>query len=149
MKFVNFFNDNNMYLVLLYLVLFNNQYHENLYISSFVDMLWDSGEKVNILNLLRENSIVFSFIIRENNILFTETQGKKLWKFCENPEIYKKFNYFYYSGSYDLNVVWKTKKVRSFFPVKDKNLHSSCKIYCVLCSCGKDYIGETKRNFCM
>ena len=67
-----------MYLVLLYLVLFNNQYHENLYNSSFVDMLWDSGKKVNILNLLRENSKVFSFIIRENNILFTDTQGKKL-----------------------------------------------------------------------
>ena len=40
----------------------------------------------------------------------------------------------------------KTKKVSSFFPLKDKNLRSSCKIYYVLCSCGKDYVGETKRN---
>ena len=32
------------------------------------------------MKLLNENSIVFSFII-----LFTETRGKKLWKFCENP----------------------------------------------------------------
>ena len=46
--------------------------------SSFVDTLWGSGKKVEILKLLRENSIVFSFIIREKNILFTETQGKKL-----------------------------------------------------------------------
>ena len=38
------------------------------------------------------------------------------------------FNYFT-SGSYDLNVVWKTKKVRSFLPLKDKNLHPSWKIY--------------------
>ena len=42
--------------------------------------------------------------------------------------------------------VWKTKKVRSFFPLKDKNLHPSCKIYYGLCSCGEDYVGETKRN---
>ena len=57
----------------------------------------------------------------------------------------KKFNYFT-SDSYDLNVVWKTKKVRSFFPLKDKNLHPSCKIYYGLCSLGEDYVGETKGN---
>ena len=39
----------------------------------------------------------------------------------------EKFNYFT-TDSYDLNVVWKTKKIRSFFPLKDKNLHPSCKI---------------------
>ena len=60
--------------------MFNSQRHENLYISIFVDTLCDSGKKVKILKLLRENSIVFSFIIREKNILFTETQGKN----CEN-----------------------------------------------------------------
>ena len=43
-------------------------------------------------------------------------------------------------------MVCKTKKVRSFFPFKDKSLHPSCKIYCGLCSCGEDYVGETKRN---
>ena len=57
----------------------------------------------------------------------------------------KKFNYFT-DDSYDLNVVWKTEKFRSFFPLKDKNLHPSCKIYFGLCSCGEDYVGETKRN---
>ena len=40
----------------------------------------------------------------------------------------KKFNYST-NASYDLNAVWKAKKVRSFFPVKDKNLPASCKIY--------------------
>ena len=55
--------------------------------------------------------------------------------FCELNEkrvstFRKKFNYFT-NDSYDLNVVWKTKKVRSFFPLKDKNLHLSCKIYYV------------------
>ena len=43
-------------------------------------------------------------------------------------------------------MVRKTKNVRSFFPFKDKSLHPSCKIYCGLCSCGEDYVGETKRN---
>ena len=31
----------------------------------------------------------------------------------------KKFNYFT-NDNYDLNIVWKTKKVRSFFPLKNK-----------------------------
>ena len=57
----------------------------------------------------------------------------------------KKFKYFT-NDSFDLNVVWKTKKVRSFFPLKDKNLHPSCKIYYDLCSCGEDYVGKAKRN---
>ena len=70
--------------------------------------------------------------------------------FCELNEkrvstFRKKFNYFT-NDSYDLNVVWKTKKVRSFFPLKDKNLHPSCKIYYGFCSCGEDYVGETERN---
>lgn len=56
----------------MYLVLLNNQRHENLYISSFGDALWDSGKKVKVLKLLREYSIVFSFVIREKNI------GKKI-----------------------------------------------------------------------
>ena len=70
--------------------------------------------------------------------------------FCELNEkrvstFRKKFNYFT-NDSYDLNVVWKTKKVRSFFPLKDKNLHPSCKIYYGFCSCGENYIEETRRN---
>ena len=56
----------------LLLLLFNNQRHENLYISRFADTL------VYVDKLLRESSIVFSFIIREKNILFTETHGEKL-----------------------------------------------------------------------
>ena len=42
--------------------------------------------------------------------------------------------------------MWKTKKVESFFPLKVKNLHRSCKVYYGLCSCGEDYAGETKRK---
>ena len=72
-------------------------------------------------------------------IPFCELNEKRL-SICR-----KKFNYFI-NDSYDLNVVWKTKKVKSFFALKDKNLHPSCKTYHGLCSCGEDYVGETKRN---
>ena len=63
----------------MYLVLLNNQRHENLYISSFGDALWDSGKKVKVLKLLREYSIVFSFVIREKNI------GKKIVNILWEP----------------------------------------------------------------
>ena len=38
------------------------------------------------------------------------------------------------------------RKSRSFFPLKDKNLHPSCKVYYDFHSYGKGYFGETKRN---
>ena len=39
-----------------------------------------------------------------------------------------------------------TKKIRSLFRLKDKNLHPACKIYEGICSSSGNYIGETKRN---
>ena len=47
---------------------------------------------------------------------------------------------------YDITVKWLTKKVKSLFPLKDRNLHSSCKIYKCICSCGETYNGEAIRN---
>ena len=47
---------------------------------------------------------------------------------------------------YDITVKWLTKKVKSLFPLKDRNLHLSCKIYKCICSCGEKYNGETIRN---
>ena len=72
-------------------------------------------------------------------ILFCELNEKRISTFR------KKFNYFT-KDRYYLNILWKTKKIRSFFPLKDKNLHPSFKIYYGLCSSGEDYVGETKRN---
>ena len=71
--------------------------------------------------------------------------------FCELNEkrvstFRKKFNYFT-NDSYDLNVVWKTKKVRALFDLKNKNLHPSCKIYYGLCSRGEDYLEKPKETF--
>ena len=43
-------------------------------------------------------------------------------------------------------IMWKTRNIRSLFPLKDKNDYKSCVIYEGDCSCGSSYIGETKRN---
>ena len=43
-------------------------------------------------------------------------------------------------------IVWKTRKIRTLFPVKDKNLHPACVIYKGECSCGETYVGETGKN---
>ena len=43
-------------------------------------------------------------------------------------------------------LTWKTKNIRSLFPLKDKNDYKSCVIYREDCSCGPHYNGETKRD---
>ena len=65
--------------------------------------------------------------------------------YCEQNEIaskrfIKKFHQFT-GQKYDMAVKWLTKKVKSVFPLKDRNLYPSCKIYKSICSCG-----ETIRN---
>ena len=70
--------------------------------------------------------------------------------YCQqNEEIVQNFiNRFdtFTSNSCRLIVVWNTRKVKTLFPLKDKNIHKSCVIYEGSCSCGVKYIGETKRN---
>ena len=43
-------------------------------------------------------------------------------------------------------ITWKTRNIRSLFPLKDKNDYKSCVMYKGDCSCGSRYIGETKPN---
>ena len=70
--------------------------------------------------------------------------------FCErNEKLSKSFiNKFhkYTDSSYRLSIKWLTKKVKTLFPLKDKNEHLACKIYEGVCICGQNYVGETKRN---
>ena len=40
-------------------------------------------------------------------------------------------------------MVWKTKKVKSFSALNNKNLHPSYNIFYGLCSCGEEYAAET------
>ena len=50
------------------------------------------------------------------------------------------------NGKYQFIVLWSTRNIKTLFPLKDKVKHLSCVIYEGICSCGKKYIGETKRN---
>ena len=43
-------------------------------------------------------------------------------------------------------IIWNTRKIQSLFNNKDKVKYHSCVIFCGICSCGADYIGETVRN---
>ena len=41
---------------------------------------------------------------------------------------------------------WKTRKLKSLFPLKDTIKHKANIVYKGTCSCNESYIGETKRN---
>ena len=41
---------------------------------------------------------------------------------------------------------WKTKKLKSLFPLKDRIKHKANIVYKGICSYNESYIGETKRN---
>ena len=104
----------------------------------------------NIINRRKKNQVMFTDLNSYHQKLTLELSTEKSTELSvelsiEVSTFRKRFNYFT-SDSYVLNVVWKTKKVRSFFTLKGNNLHPSCKIYYGLCSCGEDYVGETKRN---
>ena len=89
-----------------------------------------------------------------HNYLFNEFESKPIVStdipfFNENKTLSKQlltklkvFN----KEKYDFRIVWKTKKVRQLFPLKEKNAHSSCKIYEGVCFFKENYIGETKQN---
>ena len=70
--------------------------------------------------------------------------------YCELNEIkskhfLKKFHKFT-NNSFRMVTTWKTRNIRSLFPLKYKNDYKSCVIYKGDCSCGWPYIGETRRN---
>ena len=54
---------------------------------------------------------------------------------------------FFIGDSYDVFLIWNTTKIRTLFPLKDKNLHPHCLIYEGTCTCGAKYVGETDRCF--
>ena len=49
-------------------------------------------------------------------------------------------------GNVQVIYTWKTSKLRSLFPLKDRVIHHNNVIYKGECSCKAIYIGETKRN---
>ena len=54
----------------------------------------------------------------------------------------KKFHKFT-NNSFKMVIMWKTRDIRSLFPLKDKSDYKSCFIYRRDCSCDARYIGET------
>ena len=100
-------------------------------------------QKLNVTN--NDESIIPDW-------LFTET--KKIVcieiPFClENEKLSKRFlnkleNFV--GENYNFRILWKSKKVQNLFNNKDRNMHPACVIYEGVCSCSKNYIGETKRN---
>ena len=50
------------------------------------------------------------------------------------------------NNSFRIVITWKTRNIRSLFPLKDKTDYKSCVIYKKDCSCGSGYIGEISRN---
>ena len=91
-----------------------------------------------------------SYIIPPN--LFEEEKPFILIEipFCERNEnkskdFLRKFHDFT-NSKYRISIKWITKKVKGFFPLKDKNMYPSCKIYEGICICNENYMGETKRN---
>ena len=69
--------------------------------------------------------------------------------FCaDNEEFSKRFikrlnNYTH--DKYSFIVIWKTRKIRTLFPLKDRVVHVSDVIYEGICTCENNYIGETDR----
>ena len=42
--------------------------------------------------------------------------------------------------------MWKTKRIKSLFQIKDKVTHKANIIYEGVCTCNENYVGETKTN---
>ena len=67
------------------------------------------------------------------------------WKNENLTGVFLKKLYSYIGNSFKVFIIWNTTKIRSLFPLKDRNLHPNCVVYEGTCSCGNKYIGETAK----
>ena len=104
------------------------------FINSVIKEFNEIPEDIEIPNWLFEDRQIV--IIR---LPYCETNEKQAKQFTQKLETISQDKYLF-------RIVWQTKKVRSLFPLKDRNTHISCIIYKGTCSCGDSYIGETDRN---
>ena len=49
-------------------------------------------------------------------------------------------------NKFKIQIIWKTRKIKSLFKLKDKINHPASIIYKGVCTCGENYAGETVRN---
>ena len=101
-------------------------------------------------------SVITSFVNRGNNPQEENVPVREKvlinLPFCPENEVFAK--YFlrrldeFTNNKYFFLIIWKTRKIRSLFPLKDfvPNNYKSDIIYCGECSCGDIYIGESDRN---
>ena len=68
-----------------------------------------------------------------------EGLSKNLKKFISELNKFTGFKYIFI-------VLWQTRRIKSLFNLKDKNIHRSQVVYKRDCSCGDNYIGDTMRN---
>ena len=92
-----------------------------------------------------EETIISDFMFKEQKqVYFVEIP------FCfQNERILHRFLkrfHLFTDNKFELRIKWITKKVRTLFKLKDRNPYPSCVIYEGVCSCNKNYIGETDRN---
>ena len=73
------------------------------------------------------------------SIPYCETNEKQSKTFVDKLTIFTKNKFLF-------RIVWKTRKIRTLFPLKDKILHPACVIYKGVCSCGATYVGQTGKN---
>ena len=80
----------------------------------------------------------------EKPLIFVEIPKCELNE-IKSKQCLKKFHKFT-NNSFRMVITWKTRNIRSLFPLKDKNHYKSCVIYKGDCSCGSRFIGETRGN---
>ena len=54
--------------------------------------------------------------------------------------------YNFTNEKFKLIIRWKTRNLKSLFPLKDKDLYPACKIYKGICSCESTHVDETNWN---
>ena len=101
------------------------------YINSVINAFNDTNRnRENVEDNKPEITVSLPFCIENEN--YSKIFMRKLQEYTQS-----KFKFI---------IIWKTKKVRSLFPLKDHTGHTSDIIYEGTCTCNNNYIGETGRN---
>ena len=95
-------------------------------------------------NTEKDEKIIPDYLFEERRFITIEIpycyrNEKASKRFISKLEEFTQFDFRF-------RIIWKTRKIKSLFPLKDKITHPSNVIYKGKCTCGKTYIGETKRN---
>ena len=106
------------------------------FINSVIDDFQKKKEEEHIIPpwLFEEKSFIVSI-----NIPYCLKNENEIGKMLERLNAFTNFKYRF-------RVLWKTHKVKSLFPIKDKICHISNVVYEGTCDCTEIYIGETSRN---